>query len=96
MSTLSTGRSKLTRGYSIAVTSAAILPSSVANLIATLEPALTAVLAYFWLGEWLTGMEILGSAMILAGGVLLRVTEGRQADQDRPRSHRAGKAVSIG
>ena len=83
-------------GFGLYNVSLSYLPSSVANLIATSEPAFTAVIAYFFLGERLTGMEIAGSAMILAGVVLLRVTEGRQADQDQSQSHRAGEAVPTG
>ena len=83
-------------GFGLYNVSLSYLPSSVANLIATSEPAFTAVIAYFFLGERLTGMEIVGSAMILAGVVLLRVTEGRQPDQDRPQPHGAGEAVSTG
>ena len=52
------------------------LPSSVANLIVTLEPAFTAVTAYFLLGERFTAMQIGGSLMILGGVVFLRVYEG--------------------
>lgn len=53
------------------------LPSSIANLIVTLEPAFTAVLAYLFLAERLTGIQILGSLVIIAGVVLLRLSEGR-------------------
>jgi drug/metabolite transporter (DMT)-like permease len=63
------------------------LPSSVANLIATLEPAFTAAIAYFLLGERLNGMQIGGSLMILAGVVFLRMYEGWLAGQTPPESH---------
>ena len=53
------------------------LPSSVANLIVSLEPAITAVLAYFLFGELLNGTQIIGSLMILAGVVFLRIYEGK-------------------
>ena len=53
------------------------LPSSVANLIVSMEPAITAVMAYFLFGELLTGIQILGSLMILTGVVFLRIYEGR-------------------
>ena len=52
------------------------LPSSVANLIVTLEPAFTAVVAYFLLGERFTAMQVGGSLLILGGVVFLRVYEG--------------------
>jgi drug/metabolite transporter (DMT)-like permease len=51
------------------------LPSSVANLVVTLEPAFTAVVAYFMFGEMLTGIQISGSLMILAGVFFLRIYE---------------------
>ena len=60
------------------------LPSSVANLIVTLEPAFTAVTAYFLLGERLNGPQIFGSLLILAGVVLLRVYDGWLARQMQP------------
>jgi len=55
------------------------LPSSVANLIVTLEPVFTAITAYFLLGERLTWIQILGSMVVLAGVVFFRVYEGRLA-----------------
>ena len=60
------------------------LSSSVANLIVTLEPAFTAVTAYFLLGERLNGPQIFGSLLILAGVVLLRVYDGWLARQMQP------------
>lgn len=60
--------------YNVALT---LLPSSVTNLIATSEPVWTAVIAYFFLGERLTWVQVIGSLMVLGGVVLLRVYEGR-------------------
>ncbi len=65
--------------YNVALT---YLPSSVANLIATSEPVFTALIAFVLLGEILTWVQIIGSILILAGVVLLRLYEGRQ--QSRP------------
>jgi drug/metabolite transporter (DMT)-like permease len=64
-------------GFGLYNTSLGLLPSSVANLILTTEPAFTAVLAYFLLGEQLTAPQILGSLLILAGVVFLRWRNGR-------------------
>ncbi|MGD0752463.1 MAG: DMT family transporter [Anaerolineales bacterium] len=64
--------------------SLSLLPSSVANLIVSLEPAFTAVIAYFLLGERLTWVQVGGSLMILSGVVFLRVYEGWLAGQARP------------
>ena len=57
------------------------LPSSVANLIVSLEPAITAVMAYFLFGELLNGTQIVGSLMILAGVIFLRIYEGKLLGQ---------------
>lgn len=52
------------------------LPSSVANLIVTLEPVFTTIMAYFLFGETLTALQLGGAALIVGGVVLIRVTEG--------------------
>ncbi len=66
-------------GYGLYNVSLSLLPSSVANLIVTIEPVFTAVIAYILLGERLNGIQISGSAMILGGVILLRVYEGWRA-----------------
>lgn len=53
------------------------LPSSVANLILSLEPAFTAVMAFFLFGEILTVVQLIGSLMILTAVLFLRVYEGK-------------------
>jgi drug/metabolite transporter (DMT)-like permease len=68
-------------GFGLYNISLSYLPSSVANLIVTLEPAFTAGIAYLFLGERLTEVQILGSLLILAGVVLLRIYEGWMANQ---------------
>ena len=68
-------------GYGMYNVSLTLLPSSVANLIVSLEPAFTAVTAYFLLGERLTWVQVGGSLMILSGVVFLRVYEGWLAGQ---------------
>ncbi len=60
-------------GYGLYVVSLGHLPSSIANLIVTTEPVFTAVIAYFILGEILTGVQIGGSLMILSGVIFLRI-----------------------
>lgn len=65
-------------GFGLYNTSLSLLPSSVANLILTTEPAFTAVLAYFLLGEQLTGLQLLGSLLILGGVLFLRWQNGRR------------------
>jgi drug/metabolite transporter (DMT)-like permease len=60
-------------GYGLYTVSLGYLPVSVANLIATLEPALTAIWAYLLLDERLTPPQIAGSLLIITGVLLLRV-----------------------
>jgi len=71
-------------GYGLYTVSLSYLPASVANLIATLEPALTAISAYLFLGEVLTSAQLVGSALILAGVLVLRLSKGRRALLRRP------------
>jgi len=66
-------------GFGLYNVSLGYLPSSVANLVLTLEPAFTAVTAYFLLGERLSAAQLAGSLLILAGVVWLRIYEGRPA-----------------
>jgi drug/metabolite transporter (DMT)-like permease len=63
-------------GFGLYNVSLSLLPSSVANLIVTLEPAFTAVTAYIFLGERLRGIQVGGSLMIVGGVVFLRIYEG--------------------
>jgi drug/metabolite transporter (DMT)-like permease len=51
------------------------LSPTVANLIATLEPALTALWAYLFLNEILGGIQLVGSLCIFTGVILLRLGE---------------------
>jgi drug/metabolite transporter (DMT)-like permease len=62
-------------GYGLYTYSLGYLSASVANLIATLEPSMTAFLAYILLGERFTPAQILGSILILAGVIILRLRE---------------------
>ena len=71
-------------GYGLYNTSLVYLPSSVANLIASLQPAFTALIAYFLLGERLSAPQIVGGLMILAGVAFLRLREGRHSHPSRP------------
>ncbi|MCX7975757.1 MAG: DMT family transporter [Bellilinea sp.] len=62
-------------GYGLYTLSMSYLPASVVNLIATLEPTFTAAQAYFLLGERFSSGQVLGSLLILAGVVALRISE---------------------
>lgn len=68
-------------GFGLYNVSLTHLPSSVANLVVTLEPAFTTVTAYFFLGERLNLTQIGGGLLILTGVVILRLYEGRLAGQ---------------
>jgi drug/metabolite transporter (DMT)-like permease len=64
-------------GFGTYNVSLSYLPSSVANLIVSLEPAFTAIMAYILFGELLNGIQVTGSLMILAAVVFLRIYEGK-------------------
>ena len=63
-------------GFGLYTLSLRHLTPTVANLIATLEPAFTAIWAYFLLHEKMNGVQWAGSILILAGVILLRWGEG--------------------
>ncbi len=62
-------------GFGLYTMSMRFIPATTANLIATLEPILTAIWAYFFLSELLTGTQLFGGLLIVAGVVLLRTSE---------------------
>jgi len=62
-------------GYSLYTISLTILPAATASLVSTLEPVITAVLAFFLLNEQLTAPQLFGGGLILAGVLLLRLGE---------------------
>jgi drug/metabolite transporter (DMT)-like permease len=62
-------------GYGLYTLSMHYLPAGIANLICTLEPSLTALQAYLLLGERLTTVQLLGSALVVAAVILVRVAE---------------------
>lgn len=62
-------------GFGLYTLSIRYLSPTVANLIATLEPALTAIWAYIFLHEILAGAQLMGSLLLFAGVILLRVGE---------------------
>lgn len=59
-------------GFGLYTLSLRYLPTTVASLIATLEPAFTAVWAYLLLNEVLAGMQIFGGLLVLTSVLLLR------------------------
>ncbi len=67
-------------GFGLYTLSLRYLPPTVANLIATLEPALTSIWAYFLLHETMNGIQWIGSALVFSGVILLRLGEERTAE----------------
>jgi drug/metabolite transporter (DMT)-like permease len=62
-------------GFGLYTLSLRYLSPTVSNLIATLEPAFTAVWAYLFLNELLTTPQLIGSALLFLGVILLRMTD---------------------
>ena len=50
------------------------LPASIANLITTIEPVFTTIIAYLFLGESLTIIQVIGGLMIIGGVGMLQVS----------------------
>jgi len=63
-------------GFGLYNVSLTHLPSSVVNLVVSLEPILTAATAYALFSERLTATQLAGGALVLGAVALLRVTEG--------------------
>ena len=70
-------------GFGLYTTSLNYLPASVANIIATLEPAMTGILAFVLLGERFTIPQWVGSAFIIAGVIVLRQAERMNGTQSQ-------------
>jgi drug/metabolite transporter (DMT)-like permease len=62
-------------GFGLYTLSIRYLSPTTSNLIATLEPAFTAIWAYFILSEMLTAIQLIGGGLVLAGVILLRFGE---------------------
>ena len=62
-------------GFGLYTLSIRYLSPTTSNLIATLEPAFTAIWAYFFLGEMLTATQLVGGGLVLMGVILLRFGE---------------------
>lgn len=62
-------------GFGMYNISMMFIPASVTNILATTEPAMTAIQAYFFLGEQLNWVQILGSLIIVSAVLILRLSE---------------------
>jgi drug/metabolite transporter (DMT)-like permease len=76
-------------GYGLYNVSLTYLPSSVANLVVTIEPVFTTLTAYLLLGERLTAIQLAGGLMILGGVVFLRISEGWQLNRAKDKASAA-------
>jgi len=65
-------------GYGLYNVSLGLLDASIANIIVSLEPAFTAVFAFFILGEMLTPGQLGGSALLLSGVAAIKLGELRR------------------
>ncbi len=71
-------------GYGLYTVSLAYLPAGTANLIITFEPVMTAILAFLFLDERLTVVQLVGGGLILTGVILLRLSERAAARRKIP------------
>jgi drug/metabolite transporter (DMT)-like permease len=62
-------------GFGLYTLSIRYLSPTISNLVATLEPVFTAVWAYFFLNEILTGIQLGGGLLLLIGVILLRAAD---------------------
>jgi drug/metabolite transporter (DMT)-like permease len=60
-------------GFGLYNASLNYLPASITNLLATLEPAMTAIEAYVFLNERLTGVQLGGGAILLAAVLIVQL-----------------------
>ena len=65
-------------GYGFYNVSLTLLDASIANIIVSLEPAFTAVFAFLVLGEVLTPVQVLGSALLLSGVAAIKLADLRR------------------
>ena len=77
--------------------SLAHLPASTATLIAALEPAMTAVLAYVLLGEQLSALQLVGGGLVLLAVVAVTLSDRRERERKLAdeRSLRDGPESSV-
>ncbi len=68
-------------GYGLYNYSLSYLPASVVNLLATMEPAMTAIQSYFLLDERFSLAQVIGSLLIIGGVVIIRLMEERKQQE---------------
>ncbi len=70
---LSLGAIPTVLGFGLYNASMQYLPSSIANLVATMEPVFTVITAYFLLGEVLNSTQMIGSLVIIGAVLMMRM-----------------------
>lgn len=83
-------------GFGLYNTSLSYLESSVANLIVSLEPAITVVIAYFALGERFSWVQFVGGGMILGAVFIMRVTEGWSEARQQKKNRQGAESPAGG
>ena len=71
-------------GFGLYLMSLGYLPATIANLIGALEPAFTVIWAYLIFHEQLTFIQLVGSLLVFASIILLRVGEGGRRSVNPP------------
>lgn len=81
-------------GFGLYILSMRYLQASVASLVASLEPAMTAVMAIFLLGEWLEREQWLGAGLILLAVLIVQTEPAIAAPADPQAAAPAGDRQS--
>jgi drug/metabolite transporter (DMT)-like permease len=71
-------------GFGLYLMSLDYLPATIANLIGALEPAFTVIWAYLIFHEQLTFIQMVGSLLVFASIIILRVGEGSRRSVNPP------------
>lgn len=71
-------------GFGLYNTSMNYLPASSVSLLATSEPAMTAVLAYIFLGERMSAVQLLGAVIILFAVLMMRLEKEQPTANSQP------------
>jgi len=72
------------------------VPATRVTIVAMLEPVLAAIVAWFWLGEELAGVQIVGGLIVLGGVILAQTSrgDGRDGTHENPRKMQKDVAIS--
>ena len=68
--------------YALEVASLRHLPPTVTGLVAMVEPVIAAAVAWWWLEEVLTGVQVVGGVLVLVGVGLVQVSHASMADEE--------------